>query len=125
MGITQFKLVVTGLGFVLIFLSGYWLSRLGLPPNAVVLAIHKLIALAAIAYLVVTVLGINKIAPLSKGELIACMVTGLFFLATIASGGWLSAVKSMPAIVRTLHRILPFMTALSTAATIYLLFRRE
>jgi len=125
MGITQLKIAVTGLGFVLIFLSGYWLNRMGQPFSLVVLAIHKLIAVATIATLVVTVLRINKIAPLGQAEWIACIAATVFFVATIASGGWLGAVKNMPAVVRMLHRILPFLTALSTAAFLYLLFRRR
>jgi hypothetical protein len=117
---TQFELVVAGMGFVLIFLSGYWLSRLAQPVNAIVLTVHKLIAVATIAYLVVTVLRISKIAPPGQTEWIACIVAALLFLVTIASGGWLSAVKNASAIVRTLHRILPFLTVISVAAFLYL-----
>jgi hypothetical protein len=118
------KILVTVVGFVLIFLSGYWLNKSGQPFNVAVLAIHKLVAVATIVYVAVTVLRINKIAPLGQVEWIACIAAGVFFLLTIASGGWLSAVRTMPAVVNTLHQVLPFLTALSTAAFLYLLFRR-
>jgi predicted neutral ceramidase superfamily lipid hydrolase len=104
MGITQMKILVMAAGFVLIFLTGYWLHRSGQPFNAGVLALHKLLSLALIVYLVLAVLKINKIAPLSQSELIACIVTGLLFLGAVAAGGVLSAVKTMPAVVQTSHK---------------------
>jgi hypothetical protein len=140
----QMKIAVTAAGFILIFLTGYWLSRTGQhkssaypggadlsvpageqPFNAVVLAIHKLITIATIVYLVLTVLRISRIAPLSPVEWIVFVGVIVLFLLTIASGGWLSAVKTMPAAIRTLHHILPFLTAISTAAFLYLLLRIE
>ena len=120
---TQIKIVVTG--FILIFLTGYWLNRKGQPFNTIVLAIHKLITIATIAYLVLTVLRISRIAPLSPVEWIVFIWVAVVFLLTVASGGWLSAVKIVPAAVRTLHHILPFLTALSTAAAFYLFFLKE
>jgi hypothetical protein len=125
MGITQMKILVTGVGFVLIFLTGYWLYRNGQPFNVVALTLHKLISIATIAYLILTVMRISKVAPLGQAAWIACSAAGMFFLLTIASGGWLSAVKTMPAFVRLLHKVLPALTALSTAAAFYLFVRRK
>jgi hypothetical protein len=125
MDMTQFKLMIAGLGFVVIFLTGYGLRRLGKPFPVVVLAAHKLITVATIAFLAKTVLGMTRLAPLGQTEWIACIAAIAFFLLTIASGGWLSAVKTMPALVRSAHLVLSFLTALSTAAFFYLLYRRE
>jgi heme A synthase len=124
MGITQMKIVVTVAGFLLIFLSGYLLNRSGQPFNAGVLTVHKLLSVALIVYLVVAVLKIDKIAPLDKVELIACVVAALLFLGAVASGGILSAVRTMPEFVRMLHRLLPALAFLTTAVTFYLFVRR-
>jgi len=118
------KIVVIVAGFVLIFLTGYLLYRAGQPFNMGVLTLHKLISVAAIVYLVVIVLNINKMAPLSKGELIVCIITGLLFLGAGATGGILSAAKNLPAVVQTLHKVLSVLTVLSTVA-MFLFFRRR
>jgi hypothetical protein len=125
MEMMQFKLLITGLGFVVIFLTGFGLRRMGRPFPSVILTAHKLIAVATVAFLAKTVLGMTKLAPLGQAEWIACFAAGAFFLLAIVSGSWLSAVKSMPARLRGLHLILPFLTMLSTAAFLYQLFRRR
>jgi len=124
MGISQMKIVLTLVGFVLIFLSGYLLYRSGQPFNAGILALHKLISVAAIVYLVVIVLNVNMMAPLNQSELIVCIITGLLFLGAVATGGILSASKNLPAVVQTLHKVLSVLTVLSTIA-MFLLFRRR
>lgn len=120
---TPINLLITGLGFVVIFLTGFALRRLGQPFPAAILTVHKLVTVATIAFLVKTVLGMTKLAPLGQAEWIVGIAAIMFFLLAIASGGWLSAVKSMPARVRMLHCILPFLTVLSSAAFFYLLNR--
>jgi len=61
--------------------------------------VHKLFSLGMIVYLVMAILSINKTAPLGQAELIVCIVTGLLLLGAVITGGWLSAVKTMPAVV--------------------------
>jgi hypothetical protein len=85
------------------------------------LTIHKLISLAAVVFLVITIYQINQVAKLSAIELVAGVVAGLFFLSTIITGGLLSTGKPMPAAILTMHQITPFLTVLSTAVTLYLL----
>jgi hypothetical protein len=121
MGTMQIRIVGTGLFFLFIFLSGIWLSHSGKPLNVIILTIHKLISLAAIVFLVITLYQINQMAKLSAIELVAGVVAGLFFLSTIITGGLLSTGKPMPAAILTMHQITPFLTVLSTAVTLYLL----
>jgi hypothetical protein len=73
---------------------------------------------------VVTVCQMNQAATLSTTELAAGVVTGLLFLGTGISGGFLSMDRSNPAAVFTMHRIGPLLTALSTAVTLYLMLGR-
>jgi len=111
--------------YLFIFLSGIWLSRSGKPYSVIILTIHKLISLAAAVFLVMTVYRIHQVAPLSPVEITAVVVTGLLFLSLIISGGLLSTGKPMPAVILTMHQITPFLTVLSTAATLYLLLSRK
>jgi hypothetical protein len=121
MGLTQFRVAGAGLFFLFVFLSGFWLGNSGTPLNSAILTIHKLIALAAVVFLVMTVYQMNQVAALGATELIAGVVTGLLFLSAIVSGGLLSIDKPMPAAVLMMHQIIPFLTLLSTAVTLYLL----
>ena len=121
----QPSVVGAGLFYLFIFLSGIWLSRSGKPLNGIILTIHKLISLAAVVFLVITIYQINQAAQLSALGLIAGVVTGLFFLGTIITGGLLSTGKPLPAAILTMHQTTPFLTVLSTAATLYLLLSRQ
>ena len=121
MDANQLRNFGTALLFVVIVLSGHWLSRAGKPYNVLVLAIHKLISLAAVILLVTTMVRSNRVGALSATALIAGVVSGLFFLSLIATGGLLSSELQTPAVVSKLHRVAPYLTILSTAVTLYLL----
>ena len=125
MGTTKLSVVGAGLFFLLIFLSGYWLSHSGKPLNVIILTIHKLIGLAAGVFLVMTVYRIHQVAPLSPVEITTIVVTVLFFAGNVATGGLLSTDKTMPAVILRLHQITPYLTVLSTAVTLYLLLNRK
>jgi hypothetical protein len=121
MSIDQIRIAGTGFLFLFIFISGFWLSKSGKPYNVIILTIHKLISLAAVAFLAITIYQINQVAKLNTIELTAGVITGLFFLDAIVSGGLLSTDKPMPVVILRMHQITPFLTVLSTAATLYLL----
>jgi hypothetical protein len=121
---TVVRAIVAGLFFLFIFLSGIWLSRTGRPLNVGISTVHKLISLAAGVFLLVTIHQRNRVIPLSTTEWIAIMATGLCFLVTVASGGFLSSNKPMPVAVLRVHQIVPVLTVLSTATTLYLVLGR-
>ena len=125
MSTNQVRVAGTGLFFLFIFLSGFWLSRSGKPYSAIIFNIHKLIGLAASVFLVITIYHINQVAALSAIELIAGVVTGLFFLSTGISGGFVSIDRPMPAAISMMHKLFPYLTVLSTAATLYLVLGRK
>lgn len=121
---TTINLLIAGLGFVVILLTGFGLRRLGQPFPALILAVHKLVALATVVFLVKAIPGLARLTLPGREEWIAAIAAGVFFLLAIVSGGWLSAVKSMPAWVRVLHLILSFLTIISTAVFLYLMYRQ-
>jgi uncharacterized protein YneF (UPF0154 family) len=121
---TVTRAVALGLFFLAIVLCGIWLSRKGRPLNVGISTLHKLVSLAAGVYLLGTVVQRNRLVPLSPTEWIAIVVTGLCFLAMVASGGFLSSDKPMPVAVLRIHQVVPLLTALSAAASLYLLLGR-
>lgn len=123
MSTVQLRFVGAGLSFLLILLSGFCLSRTGKPYSGIILSVHKLIALAAVILLGITIRRIHQAGALGAIELLVVAVGGLFFLGTMVTGGLLSIPmdKAMPGIVHKLHQVTPYLTVLSTAATLYLL----
>ena len=121
----HFRILYTTVLFLLIFLSGFWLSRGGRPYGVLLLTVHKLLSVGAVVFLTVILVRINRMDGISLAELIAAVITGVLFLGTIATGGLLSTAKLMPALVHQLHQITPFLTLASTALTLYLLLTRK
>jgi len=121
----HFRILYIVVFFLLIFLSGFWLSRGGRPYGVLLLTVHKLLSVGAVVFLTVILVRINRMDGISLAELIAAVITGVLFLGTIATGGLLSTAKLMPALVHQLHQITPFLTLASTALTLYLLLTRK
>jgi hypothetical protein len=121
---TTVRAIVVGLFFLFVFLSGIWLSRTGRPLNVGISTVHKLISLAAGIFLLVTIFQRNRMVPLGAMEWIAIVVTGLCFLGTVVSGGFLSSDKPMPTAVLRVHQIMPVLTVLSSGAILYLVLGR-
>jgi hypothetical protein len=125
MSSTQLRIVTAGLLFLFIFLFGFWLNRTEKPYNMAVFTIHKLLAVGAIVLLAVTVYRVHQVTPLSPGQILVVVITAVCFVATMVTGAVLSIDKTMPLIVHRLHQITPFLTLLSTSATLYLLLVRS
>ena len=77
------KLAPVGLFFVLIFVSGFWLSHLGRPYSALFFNVHKLIALAGIVFSISLLSGYGGYAPGMELDAIASVVIG----GTMLTGG--------------------------------------
>ena len=121
MTITPLRIAGAVLFFLFIILSGFWLSWSGRPFNSGILTIHKLISIGAVVFLGITIYQINKSSSLSTIDIIAVVVTGVFFLITIITGGLVSALKTTPTAILRLHQTTPWLTTLSTAVTLILL----
>jgi hypothetical protein len=123
MSAIQSKIIATGLLFVCVFGSGFWLSGTGKPLNTGLLTVHKLASLAAAVVIGLTVRQLNGQVKMSAVEIGAAAATALLFILTIATGGLLSTGKPVPAAVSVAHRVAPFLTVLSTIVTVGLLTR--
>ena len=123
MSTTQVRVVGAASLFLVLFLSGIWTSHAGKPYSTAPFTIHKLIGLAAGVFLAVIVYRTHKAAPLGLLDLVAISVTVLLFAGTVVAGALLSIDKPMPAVVLKAHQVVPVLTLLSTAGTLYLLLR--
>ena len=123
MSTTQGRVVGVALLFLLIFLSGIWVSRSGKPYSTAPFTIHKLAGLAVGVLLALIVYRTYQVAPLGLLDIAAVVITVLFFVGAVVVGALLSIDKPMPAVVLRLHQILPVLALLSTAGTLYLLLR--
>jgi hypothetical protein len=115
------KIVNTGIFFLFIFLSGFWLSRVGKPYNLALITVHKLIGLAVGIYLGTTIYRLHQTVPLGGAQIAAIAVTVLFFIVNLTTGSLLSAERAMPESVTFINRWFPYLTLVSTGFLLYLL----
>lgn len=120
MSLVGSKLVSAGAFFLFIFLSGFWVSRLGRPYGMLPVTVHKLIALAMGVHLGWTVYQTHRIIPLNTVQIIAVVVTVLFFIVSVVTGSLLSTNKPMPEVVSLINKWFPYLTVVSTGVMIYL-----
>jgi hypothetical protein len=119
------KFLITGLFFVFIGVSGYWLSHIGKPIHMLLLTFHKLISLGALVYLVVTLYRIHQVTPLGPAAIAASVVSIVLFVGLIVTGGLSSIAKPMLGIVTRIHHIVPYLAVISTAAALYFTLVRK
>ena len=120
MGSAKIFILVSGLFFLFIFLSGFWVRSDGKTYNSVILTIHKLISLAAGIVLGIVLTRLNQAAGLSSSAITAVVVTGVLFVVTVLSGGIWSIEEEIPTALLRLHQVSPFLTTLSTSVMLYL-----
>jgi hypothetical protein len=114
------EIVGAGACLLVVFLSGFWLTRSGRPYGALVLSVHKLISLFALALLVAAVVQTGQAALLSSLGLVLAAITGVLFAVTIVSGGLVTIDRPMPGAILVLHRVAPFLKVISTGVMVYL-----
>ena len=118
---TLLQVVGIGLFFIITFVSGYRMNRIGKPYNTVIFNIHKLIGLAALVLLILTVYYNHQISALKTVEILICILAGLFYLVSIISGGLASIYETIPTAISILHKVSPYLTVLSVTIIFYLL----
>jgi hypothetical protein len=119
------RVLGAAIGCLVIFGSGYLLTRSGKPYNGLLFNVHKLVALAAVVLYVVVLVRTGRATALSAVQVVVGVVTGVLFLGLFVTGALVSIDKPMPAIVAVVHHILPYLAVCSTAVTLYLLMPRS
>lgn len=116
-----YRVVGAVVGYVVVFATGFWLSRAGKPYGRALLTAHKLIAVAMLVFVVWSAFSANKASPLGSLAWVVVSLAVVALVALIASGGVLSAMESPPSAVALLHKVVPYGSVLLTAAWLYLL----
>jgi hypothetical protein len=106
--------------FILKIASGIWLRNSERPISSAHLNLHKFIALGTVALIIMIIRRIylaNGADPIAVAVMI---LAGLLFLLAVITGGLVSLEKPPP-FVKRIHKAMPFLTALFTLLSIYLL----
>lgn len=112
-------------GLALILATGFLLAKNAPSYGNGLLTVHKLAAVGIIIFVVVRARHAHVDAGL--GSLAwATLITGAAaFLTMIGTGGALSAMDHPPAIVGTVHRIVPYLAVALTLTALYLVPTRS
>jgi hypothetical protein len=134
MDATYSKMIYSGIFFLFILLSGFWVSRSGKPYNMFIFTVHKLIGLGIGIFLIRMVYLTNQTAPLSGTHWTAIIVTVLLFVFTVAAGGLLSVLAegglqsmgaAMQRAIQLVHKVMPYLIVVSTGVALYMLLIRK
>lgn len=112
------------IAFLLVFITGFWLTRSGKPYRAASLTVHKLAAVGILVLLGVCIYQANRTPAVN---VLAWLVISLAFVglaAMIVSGSVLSIVESPLPAISILHKVAPYPTLLLTVAALYCLLSR-
>ena len=121
------KLIAAGILFLLTLISGFILSRSGRPLNVGLTTIHKLIAVGTIILIGMAVYQLYKT---TEGkvfiEMSILFISGIFFLALIATGALLTREEmQLPEVVLKVHQLAPLVALAASTLTIILLVREK
>ena len=125
MGMTEVRAIGAAAFFLVVLLSGVWLTQRGRPLNGLALTLHKLLGLGAGIFLVVLLVQLGRAAGLGARVIAAAVVTGLAMLGAAATGGVLSGAKTAPALVLRLHQAAAFLAPVGAAVPFWLLLYLE
>jgi hypothetical protein len=118
------KLIVAGVLAVLTLITGVVLSNAGRPLNSALFNIHKIISVVMIILVIIGVIQLHKVAEAKAMlELGMIILTIVFFVALVATGGMLSFEREWPAVVLKVHQVLPLVSIASASLSTYLLIR--
>lgn len=116
------KPVIIGVLFLVTLASGFAVSHAGRPYNSALFTIHKLLALATVIFIAVTVKQLwSGGDPRAAIELGLSVLSGLLFLALFVSGALLSIKSQLPVPVLRIHQIATLLSVASSAVALYLL----
>jgi hypothetical protein len=125
-------IVVAGLLFLFTLIFGLSLSRnlrrddpriSGKPLAGALPALHKLVAVATVIVMAVTIRNLQRGMGFRGMEVSAVILTGLLFVLMFVTGSLLSLGKAASRAVQVLHEVVAVLTCIFTVGAIYLLTR--
>ncbi|HEY3316850.1 MAG TPA: hypothetical protein VGK50_00285 [Coriobacteriia bacterium] len=119
MSFEQLRIPGLVLAGVVVMTSGFWLTRAGRPYSIALTTVHKLAALVAIVVIAVMLYQANRVAPLSALELIVVGSAAASVVTAFASGGVVSASETAPLWTSWIHRTVPYLAVVLSAASGY------
>jgi hypothetical protein len=115
------KMVSSGILFVLAIITGIWLSNSGRPFSSLVLAIHKLIALASVVSAIILLRFLMQNVTVGLGLLFLLTTSALLILLLFITGALLSTGNPANDITLKIHQAAPFLAIITTTAAIFTL----
>lgn len=107
------QLIISGITFIFILISGIWLSKLGKPYGTILFTIHKLIALAFIIYVFIISKNLFKAMEINPVMWIFMVAAAISVIAIIATGGILSNQEEVKNSLVIVHKISSVVLLLS------------
>lgn len=116
------KLILAGLLIVIMSVTGIWVSRAGKPYPSLRFNILKLVSVGTVVFLFFLLK--NFMSDYSAGSVLTVMtvITGIFFLLEIITGGILSALEGTNSIIQLIHKITPVLISAGTLVILILMF---
>jgi hypothetical protein len=119
------KLIIAGILFLFTLVSGVIVSRSGRPLSVGLVTAHKLIAVGTVILIGIAV---NQLYKTTDAKIVielgVAAISGLLFLALIATGALLTREEmQLPAVVLKIHQVAPLLALVSSTLTLYLLVR--
>ena len=117
------KLIGIGVLFILVIITGFYITREGKPYNSALFNTHKLIALAGTVLIGILIYKLQQGMELSLFVGTLLTIAGVMFLLLIVSGGLLNLEISFSKILKWIHRIVTGMAIIITTLLFYLLIK--
>lgn len=118
---TTSKYIVPGILFLFTFTFGFWLSRLGKPYNGLVFNLHKLVALAAVVFIVIQTYNQIKGVGIQPVFLVLAAVCILCIIALFATGALMSIGNLPYTPLLTIHKVALVVLPLAAMGMVYVL----
>lgn len=107
------RMIAIGALYLLMILTGIWLTKKGKPYSPLAVNLHKFITLAMLVLAVIQVISLNKTNGISGLVWVAVIIAAILFLMEMVSGGIISASKEEKVTVVKSHKIVPVFLTLA------------
>jgi hypothetical protein len=114
------QFLLPAITFFLTPVFGFWLSKKGKPYNGILFNLHKL---SALAFVVLAAIRMYEFANSAQAEtffILMLLTAGLAVTALFISGALMSAGKSNPAVLLSLHRIAMAVLVIAMVGMFYI-----